>query len=234
MKLVAYILNYDKDANARYIVIALPCESYVIDSSGKHKAGFIPTDHPYFAGCLNKAMQLFLESDATHCLLICSDVIGNWKPVIERMMRIPNSVGAYSPASYGQGWRHNKPKYIGLREVPFVEGIMACYRRDIVEGLYPIYFVNNKHSFGVDIYAAYLCHMKGYLSVVDDSIAVYHPYGTGYNGKEGARQMKGYIKSKGKEFEQWVKDEKIFEPTLKRWLRKISEFDLGKIFGYYR
>jgi hypothetical protein len=224
MRLIAYILNYNKDDNARRIHSSLPCENYVIDSSGINKPGFIQTDHKFVSGSMNKAISMFLGTDATHALFICSDVIGDWSSVVKRILSLKNDVGIYSPSVDGKGWKHEKPQGLDLRDVPFVEGIIICYQRKIVEAIYPQDIVNNKHGYGVDIYASYFCKKKKLRCIIDDSIMMYHPHSpSDYLQVEGERQMEWYVNQKGEDFKKYCQSLGLLLPFYKRVIKFLKK-----------
>lgn len=218
-KVVAYILNFDKDHNARRIQAALPCENYIIDSSGEWKQGFIKTDTPFAAGCMNKAIAHFQKTDASHILLICSDMIGDWSSVVTNIGKIQGDIGVYTPCVAGQGWAHEKPQGLSLRDIPFAEGMIVCYRRDVIMCL-GVLGQQDAHCYGVDIYLSYRTKQMGYRCVADDRVMLYHPHGSGYSQKEGEKQMKEFIAGKGEGFRQFCRSIGLGLPFYKRWARK--------------
>jgi len=221
MKLIAIIYNYDKDENARQIRDALPCETYIVDSSGIVKEGFIATDEPFFSGCFNKAMEIFLYSDATHCLSICSDIIGNWLAVVQKILVMPADIGVWMPAVYGSGWRHIKPVGQGLRDIPFAEGMINCMTREVVKEEHYINCDTNRHAYGVDIYLSYAARQKGLRVVADDSVRVYHPFGKAYSNREGERQMLPYVAGKGAAFKAFCRSLGVGISFYTRYYRRL-------------
>jgi len=201
---ICIISNYDRDDEARCIQENIACPSYVVDSSGRNKFGFYQTRDPFFAGCFNKSCEIFLASDASHCLFVCSDVKGNLQSVINRIEHLPENIGVYSPAILGQGWHHGKPQKYGLRDVPFCEGIIHCSTRGVIEKVYPVDAKNYPHAYGIDFYTGYMASaILGKRVVIDDGINVYHPFGTSYDANQARRDMFPYITSKGPDFVQW-------------------------------
>lgn len=221
-KLIAYILNYDKDDNARRINFGLPCESYIVDSSGISKSGFTHTDMPYFAGCMNKAIEHFLKTDATHILLVCSDVVGDWSSVVNAINNLPDNIGIYTPSVSGQGWAHEKPEGYGWvhRDIPFAEGMIACYKREIIEQLGYVNVLKDPHGYGIDIYLGFICQKLNLKCIIDDSIMMYHPFGSGYSQKQAEKQMKEFIIRMGAEFTDFCKSLGLCLPFYDRWYRK--------------
>ena len=233
MKIIAYILNFNKDDNARRISHSLSCENYVIDSSGIAKSGFIATDEPLYGGCLNKAIQHFLRTEATHMFIVCSDVIGDVNSVIQKSEQLHSNIGIYAPSIEGQGWEQNKPQGMNTRHVLFAEGIIGCYHRDIIETSLPV-VRGNLYGWGTDLYMGYVCELLGMDCIVDDSLVIYHPYGSAYSQRLARRQMKRFIHSVGGEFAVFCDTVGVFDTYAQRLLRKLTATDLGKIFGCYR
>lgn len=233
MKIITYILNFDKDDNARRISYSLLCENYVIDSSGIPKSGFIATDEPLYGGCLNKAMQLFLATEGTHMFIVCSDVIGDINAVIRKREQLQSNIGIYSPSIEGQGWEQNKPKGLSIRHALFAEGIIGCYRRDIIERSFSV-VKSNLYGWGTDLYMGYICELLGLDCVIDDRLVIYHPYGSAYSQRVARRRMKQFIHSVGGYFAVFCDTVGVFDTYAQRLLRKLTATDLGKIFGYYR
>lgn len=232
MNLLATIVNYDKDDKARMIANSLPCASVIIDSSGRYKRGFIATDHPFGSGCYNKAMEIFLRGNYDYCLYICSDVTGDWKNVVETILRLPGNIGTYSPAITGAGWKHEKSvNSSGLRDVPFNEGNIVLFKRELVEKYRYCDPFNDIHAYSVDPYLAFTAHKMWFRTVVDDSISVYHPDGKAYSNKTGVRQLRDFIKTKDVAFKEFCNDCGIGIPFYARWWRKL--LTITKVKKYY-
>lgn len=220
------ILNYDEDDNSKRIRDSITAteDVYIIDSSGTPKSGFIASDEPYYTGNFNKASQLFLQSDHTYCLYICSDIEGDFNSIINA---IPDGVGVYGPATIGHRYRDLRPNNIGIRKVKMVEGSIICVHRKVIEKCYPF---KSKYGWAIDLYKCYTARNMGMDVVIDDFNAINHTQGTTYNKGDAWEDCQNFIESQGQGFKDFIKETKSFLPTHKRLFLKSLNFIKGK--GY--
>jgi len=189
MKMLVAILNYNNNDNAKYLhkIFSKFGQCYIIDSGSKEQLEeFIPSDTPFYVGNLNKANELFLNSDSQWCLYICSDVIiaeDDANKIVENIANVRLSkIGCFAPSIKGKSVPQMKKKNkSGYRKVIFVEGIIFAVQRIVIERLHPFDTTINSMGHGIDVLIAHTAKKCGLRSIVDDSIEVFHPYGTSYD-----------------------------------------------------
>lgn len=220
------VLNYDEDDNSRRIKNSITAtrDVHIIDSSGVPKEGFIPSDEPYYTGNFNKASELFLKSDATYCLYICSDIEGDFDSIIRA---VPDNVGVYGPATMGHRYRELRPNGVGIRKVKMVEGAIICVHRKIIEQCHPF---KSKYGWAIDLYKCYTARNMGMDCVIDDRNIIKHTQGTTYNKGAAYEDLQLFIESHGQGFKDFIKETRSFLPVHKRLFLKSLNFIKGK--GY--
>ncbi len=220
------ILNYDEDDESKKIrdSITEVNDVFVIDSSGIRKEGFIPSGEPFYTGNFNKASELLLKSDCTHCLYICSDVAGDFNKLLGS---IPEGVGIYVPAIKDHHRINLKPQNIGQRKVRYVDGIILCVHRKIIEACYPF---KSKFGWGIDLLKSFKCEQLGMECIVDDFNIMFHEVGSSYNKAAAKKETKLFVESQGKAFQKFVRSTNAILPFHIRFFVKIANFFKGK--GY--
>ncbi len=233
MKIISIISNYDKDIEClrMFTQLSKHTDTYIVDSSSKVKFAlrdkFVQTDTPFGGGCFNKAMEVFLNSDADYAMCVCSDVVADWDKVFDRINSLDlKNIGDWTPSILGQSWKFLKSKGYGLREVPFCEGMIHLLKREVAESIYPLDVIVNPHAYANDIFGSYIAKRLGYKVICDDSISVFHPHGKGYSKRKAENDMLKYIRTKSKEFQDYCKKLGIGINPIQRLIRRL--IGLGK------
>lgn len=219
------ILNYNEDTHAMAIRSALLAEYehggvVIVDSSGVDKPGFIKSDKPFYTGNFNKACELFLKSNEDRCLIVCADIVADYIRLSDKIKKLPDCVGVYTPAVLGKSFDFEKPVGNGLRQIQFAEGMILCISREIIQEIYPI--EHNTYGWGVDMFVGYVCRNMGHTCVVDNDITVYHPFGKAYSGKKARTDMRRYIRYMGRDFKRFCRSTKIGLPFVPRMIMRIK------------
>jgi hypothetical protein len=213
-KIQVCIINHEKNENARKLrdLFSRDFDCVVLDSGSSEKdESFVLLDNIYYSGLFNRAVEETQANRKEWLFLICSDVeieeSEYWK--IARRMENQSQfidVGVYSPSSHGRSHHFCKSQHTRkMRDVPMVEGFIFMARIDILKKMYPVDLVLNKLGWGLDAMKGFLCHQNGFRCVIDDSILVYHPAESGYDGGEAMNQMKRYVDSRGIDFRNYIR-----------------------------
>ena len=209
------IANYNDYDNALYLMEEFrKYFNYVfISDSGSEKLHwmFHKTDEPYAVGNFNKCMQLFLGTHANAVFSICADVKitpENVKSIAQKMIDMPDDVGTWTPVVNGRSHYWLQPvDRVGLREIPFCEGMIYYAKRSVIDSKSAVYpLTGMKHGAGHDVYIAYTSKKQGMKNLLDDTVEVYHPAGTRYDGAESTREMMEYIGRQEQGFKKYAAD----------------------------
>lgn len=156
----------------------------------------------YYNGLMNQAYEL-LQGDLTHMLFVTSDVeILDTQALVQRIVQVYNThqVGVYAPSArhstHGH-MNHQKGKK-GLRRVTFTEGFCFAMPKSYMDDFCPIDLSVNKIGHGIDMYLGFLSMDREEYALVDDSIVVHHPHGSGYSAKEARIQRDNWYATKSK------------------------------------
>lgn len=219
------IFNYKDNSNAEYLYSQISpyyvCR--IIDCDSGIRPNLFGGDticlpNVYYGGMMHKAIELAREGDCDFLFFICSDVRMDEMNLRKMLSIIQNedfkNVGVYSPShckeSYTMpcwGYCMNKDK---KRKVPFVEGMMSLYKREVYEMLYPC--VENKHGWGIDVAASFFAKKLNLVQLIDDRIQIYHPMGDRKKRDTAYEQMVKY-------FEMYKEKEQLLE-----WIKVISKY----------
>lgn len=161
-----------------------------------------------YSHAMDAANADFLNSDATHALYICSDVVLHQKIYAEALFySMPyKNIGMVSPSIVGKCWEHMQQKEYPFknREVPFCEGIVFMVEKSIIRDCGTL-TPDNIYGWGVDIWLGYLTKKAGMISVVRDNISVIHPSGSSYDTASARSEMIRWIHSKEQGFIDFCK-----------------------------
>ncbi len=164
----------------------------------------------YYNGLINHAHELLTE-EHTHMFLITSDVeISDPEALRIRLDTILDDpgVGVYAPSALHTTHNHmNNKKSNGIRRVTFTDGFCLVIPKPFLDIICPIDLDVNKIGHGTEIYLGYLGMTQERYAVVDDTIIVDHPKGSGYSAKEARIQRDNWFATKSKKaqaYHYWV------------------------------
>lgn len=204
------IFNYKDNSNAEYLYSQISpyyvCR--IIDCDSGIRPNLFGGDticlpNVYYGGMMHKAIELAREGDYDFLFFICSDVRIDEMNLRKMLSIIQNedfkNVGVYSPShckeSYTMpcwGYCMNKNK---RRKVPFVEGMMSLYKREVFEKIFPCN--EDKHGWGIDVAASFYAKKLDLKQLIDDRIQIYHPIGDKGKNVMAQEQMMNYFKTFG-------------------------------------
>jgi hypothetical protein len=155
----------------------------------------------YYNGLINELHQHISKqkSQFKTVLLITSDVtVADAGELMNRMTEAFSNpeIYVYAPAC-GYSYHAHMIQKPGksLQKVTFTEGFCVGFRVAILDGLCPIDLKLNKFGYGTDTIMGFHAMNLGGISVVDHSIIVDHPYGSGYNHAEAVVEKNRWYKS---------------------------------------
>lgn len=199
--MICVIFNHNCNENAEYLLDMFSKDMYtvVLDSgSSIENNRFNIMGNIYYCGMLNEAVKIMNKKKSNFITYITSDVKideYNYEKLLKSFKNM-DGIGSYCPSVDSASKSHyfcENSKSSGLRDVSFNEGYMSVVRSEIINKVVPIDTSLNKHGFGVDMYTGYICKKLGFRCVIDDSIIIHHPIGTGYDVSEASCQMVNYI-----------------------------------------
>lgn len=204
------IFNYKDNSNAEYLYSQISpyyiCRIIDCDSGVRPNlfgGNTICMPNVYYGGMMHKAIELANAGGFDFLFFICSDVRID-EVNLQRLLAVIqredfNDVGVYSPShckeSYTMpkwGYCMNKNK---RRKVPFVEGMMSLYKREVFEKIFPC--DEDKHGWGIDVAASFFAKKLELKQLIDDRIQIYHPVGDKRKKDVAYKQMIDYFDKQG-------------------------------------
>lgn len=201
--LLVAIINHNDNQNGISLkkAFAPHAKTLLIDSGSDFEEGEreefdIRLPNVYYNGLLNEAYS-YLHGELTHLLLITSDVeIPDAKALIDRITEVYSSrkVGVYAPSAAHSTHGHMNNKGTGkLRKVTFTEGFCFVMPKEYLDQICPINLEVNRIGHGIDVFMGYLSMKNKAYALVDDTIIVDHPHGSGYSDKEARVQRDNWF-----------------------------------------
>lgn len=207
-RILCCIFNYNENEKAIAWSRRLsPYFDTVILDSGSQPPCDDPTavhlDNIYYSGLMNEAYARACEGQYPWTVVITSDLEisdKSAKALCYRMEKISFScnVGLYQPANSLFGNSHSKSKthfFGGIRKSNFQEGWFHMVRTDLLGKICPVDLSVNRLGWGLDMGLCFYANRDGLLILIDSSINVKHPEGTGYRRDEADRQMAAWQKT---------------------------------------
>lgn len=180
-------------------------ETLVLDSGSVPACsgdGVVNLPNVYYSGLLNTAYELLCKKGCKWLVIVTSDIEineRNTRKLVASMKKIARStnVALYQPSCrlsfHGRALLQSMCHYSGrMRSVNFQEGWFHMVRRDVIEKIMPVDTGVNLLGWGTDLALSHFARKMGLLVIVDDTVMVVHPKGTGYNKKEALRQMRAW------------------------------------------
>ena len=189
------IFNYNNNENAlKWKELLSPHFSTIILDSGSNPpcANAVKLDNIYYGGMFNESIQR--AKKYKWCCIVTSDVIideANAKRLITRINEVCASprIGNYQPSCDRSGRSHDFGYNKGTgtqRSVPYMEGWFQLFRT-ILGFKLPLNI--NRIGWGTDMYLCKRALKVGLSNIVDDSVVVLHPHGSGFDNNEARKQM---------------------------------------------
>ncbi len=219
------IFNYKDNENAEFLyrVISPTFRCRIIDCDSGVRPNLFDGDtvclpNVFYGGMLDTAVDLAREGDYEYMFLITSDVRIT-KGNIDKLLYILQTedfsrVGVYSPSHQADSYTNPLQGYCQhtnkRRRVPFVEGMMSMYKREIYEKTYPC--KHNPHGWGPDVVACFFANQWNLRCEIDDRVQIYHPKGDTKKGELAHEQCMGY-------YAQFVEKEQIL-----RWHQLVFQY----------
>lgn len=230
-RLLTVIVNHNCNASAIELKrrFSLICDTVLLDSGSDltdEEAAWFDWKLPnvYYNGLLNKTSELAAAGHYSHVLFITSDVeIGDAGSLLNRIRDVYAKfpVSVYAPSARHSVHRHMNNQGRGdLSAVTFVEGFCFAVPVIYLDKICPIDLSVNKLGHGVDIYLGFLGMMDKRYAMVDDTITVDHPFGSGYSEYEARVQRDAWFETK-------CKKARVFHRMVSNdWLKNRPGFHL--------
>lgn len=177
----------------------------------------------YYNGLLNETNLFLKNHDYEIGMIITSDVkISNIDVFLDKTRGAFDNedIGVYAPSaeySYHRHMIYNKGR--GVQQVCFTEGFCFAFRSTILDKMCPVNIGLNKFGYGTDIILGYHALNQGFISVVDYTHYVDHPYGSGYDKHAAVKAKHDWLASL---------------PTPQQWFYKIATKSIFKnTFGVF-
>lgn len=156
-------------------------------------------DNIYYNGLLNETNEFLNERGYETGVIITSDVgIDDIDVFLEKTFNAfsRKEVGVYAPSATYSYHRHmNHGKDTGIQQVSYTEGFCFAFRTEILDAMCPVDVSLNKFGYGTDTILGFHALDLGYISVVDYTLCVDHPYGSGYDKHEAVRAKHAWLGS---------------------------------------
>jgi hypothetical protein len=163
----------------------------------------------YYNGLLNYTNEFLKEHGYEIGMIITSDVgIGDVDVFLKKTFNAfkDEKVGAYAPSATYSYHRHmNYGKDKGLQQVSYTEGFCFAFRTEVMDAMCPVDLSLNKFGYGTDSILGFHALDLGYISVVDYTFFVDHPYGSGYDKHEAVRAKHAWLASLPKAQQRFYK-----------------------------
>lgn len=198
-RVMCIIVNNDNSGMAQHMYGQVECDKYLISNSPS-AIGAEGPDGPYYSAHFNKASELFLKSDATHCLFVCSNISGDLPSVIDRVKRLPQYIGIYTPAINDTGYEHLKPGVKGWKNVAAAERMIFCATREVISAVFPIDTAISSLGWGIDLYMGFICRNLGLKCIVDTDVVFGYKDELQYDIRKADDELKNFIDAKGPDF----------------------------------
>lgn len=175
----------------------------------------------YWAGALERVMELLAAKGASHVWFLNNDAIFVSKPpLIERAClrlaraeRLVGPVGVYSPAVTANPYHPQMVERPGgqFREVLYVDGIAPLVNVEFWKRAGGVDFGGNPYGYGVDVWFSSRTQEAGFACVVDHQVVIRHKYHSTAREVDGfmaraAEAEAGYLAEKfGSDYRERVK-----------------------------
>lgn len=163
----------------------------------------------YYNGLLNEANTFLKDRDYKIGMIITSDVaIEDIDIFLDKTFAAfqDEEVGVYAPSATYSYHRHmNFGKDKGIQKVSYTEGFCFAFRTEIMDAMCPVDLNLNKFGYGTDSILGFHALDLGYISVVDYTFFVDHPYGSGYDKHEAVRAKHAWLASLPKAQQRFYK-----------------------------
>lgn len=163
----------------------------------------------YYNGLLNETNAFLRERGYEIGVIITSDVgIEDVDLFLDKTFGAfqDEEIGVYAPSATYSYHRHmNFGKDKGLQKVSYTEGFCFAFRTAILNAMCPVDLSLNKFGYGTDSILGFHALDLGYISVVDYTFFVDHPYGSGYDKHEAVRAKHAWLASLPKAQQRFYK-----------------------------
>lgn len=153
----------------------------------------------YYNGLLNYTNKFLKEKGYSIGIIITSDVgINDVGEFLEKTGKAfqRDEIGVYAPSATYSYHRHmNYGKGKGLEQVSYTEGFCFALRANILDAMCPVDITLNKFGYGTDTILGFHALKLSYISVVDYTYYVDHPYGSGYDKHEAVKAKNDWLNS---------------------------------------
>ncbi|MGN8225571.1 hypothetical protein [Gracilimonas sp. BCB1] len=173
----------------------------------------------YYNGLLNATNEFLKKQGYEIGVIITSDVeISNIGIFLDKIRRAfeKEEIGVYAPSaeySFHHHMIYNKSN--SVQQVSFTEGFCFAFRSNILNEMCPVDIKLNKFGYGTDVILGYHALDQGFISAVDHSYYVNHPYGSGYDKQAAIKAKHNWLASLPKP-QQWfykIATKSIFKNT---------------------
>jgi hypothetical protein len=176
-------------------------------------AGWALVEGAGYGRIMAKSLEISNSEVLLHIHADCS--AENWSEVVDRCARLfseHSSLGVWSPLVDWSSWTLSRTKLgpgpvEGTHSVTTVDGIVWAFNSTVRQRLRALDYSSNPTGWGVDIAASSIAHKLSLEVVMDDSVVVLHPRGSGYNHDEaGVEADKFSAQLDGEELEiyRWI------------------------------
>jgi hypothetical protein len=192
IKVVIFNHNQRQTADCLWSQLSNTFDTALLDSQSDREQVSNYTTHRfenlYWAGCWNKAWELFPDSDViwgigADCTLNSS--------VADTLAALHSDYpfGVWSPAFTGRAHEYMKaplgPRVFSVR---YLEGMAFAISRELWQRL-GSFDVQNQIGHGLDLLACYESKKAGLTNVLDSRISMYHPPGISYDLERARAEM---------------------------------------------
>jgi hypothetical protein len=153
----------------------------------------------FFGQKFETALSLF-NSDVM--IIVTADAQSDdWRKFLDacrNAFEFHKNIGVWSPHVDFSFWSPEKTIFgvvegTNLIQVTQTDIIVLAMSNEVVERLRLLNYKKNKFGWGVPTIACAHCHQKGRYAVIDVSVKIFHPKGTGYSKKEALAQKKDFL-----------------------------------------
>jgi SEC-C motif len=164
-------------------------------------AEWIRVTDNYFAGY--KFSRALTEFDGDIMCIITADArYCNWSSLLKNCKRaftLYGELGVWSPDVDFSPLNQNWNVLVEVEGTDFIkvvqtDSIVWAFSRAVADRLRSLDLRLNNLGWGIDIVASAHCHSTAKLVLVDKSIRVFHPRGTGYSVGEAGRQCVDFLR----------------------------------------
>lgn len=218
MKIQYFVFNYGHFAQAMQLFngfMSEGCDVYLLNCASPKDPQFEETDRVkkfgniYYSGQWNEALKLF---NADVIFITNADVgIRSIPNLISKMTNFyeihGEKAGLYAPNHYWTPWTYN-PSLLedignGIKKVPATDSTIWSVRASIARTIGEIDLNVNKLGWGIEILAAWYCHLENRFVVRDYSIKCEHPKHTSYDRNKADIEWRNMARKLGLGSDFW-------------------------------